>query len=151
MIITYIMNNKLEKKLLYIKAKEYVSQLKGIESFTISYVNDEDFVWYKKQLKLFFKIDQIDSLITLEHPISKKELIEIINKILKNKTFSKCIQLFEEKIAIHLNINNLDDFLNSIFRYNQTFDLSLLFLEPERILVINDDEYEVHLHYCINN
>ncbi|WP_141673027.1 hypothetical protein [Gilliamella sp. App6-5] len=145
------MNNKLEKKLLYIKAKEYVSQLKGIESFTISYVNDEDFVWYKKQLKLFFKIEQIDSRMTLEHPISKKKLIEIVNNILKNNGFSKCIQLFEEKIAIHLNINNLDEFLNSIFRYNQTFDLSLLFLKPERILVINDDEYEVHLHYCINN
>ncbi|MWP61182.1 hypothetical protein [Gilliamella sp. Pas-s25] len=145
------MNNKLEKKLLYIKAKEYVSQLKGIESFTISYVNDEDFVWYKKQLKLFFKIEQIDSRMTLDHPISKKKLIEIVNKILKNNGFSKCIQLVEEKIAIHLNINNLDDFLNSIFRYNQTFDLSLLFLEPERILVINDDEYEVYLHYCINN
>ncbi|NUF50234.1 hypothetical protein [Gilliamella sp. ESL0250] len=145
------MNNKLEKKLLYIKAKEYVSQLKGIESFTISYVNDEDFVWYKKQLKLFFKIEQIDSRMTLDHPISKKKLIEIVNKTLKNNGFSKCIQLVEEKIAIHLNINNLDDFLNSIFRYNQTFDLSLLFLEPERILVINDDEYEVYLHYCINN
>jgi hypothetical protein len=150
MIITYIMNNRLEKKLLYKKAKEYVSQLEGIESFTISYVNDEDFIWYKEQLKLFFKIDQIDSEIRLEHPISKKKLIEIINKILNNNFF-KCIQLFEEKIAIHLNINYLDNFLNSIFKYNQSFDLSLLFLEPERILVINDDEYEIYLHYRINN
>jgi hypothetical protein len=150
MIITYIMNNRLEKKLLYKKAKEYVSQLEGIESFTISYVNDEDYIWYKEQLKLFFKIDQIDSEIRLEHPISKKKLIEIINKILNNNFF-KCIQLFEEKIAIHLNINYLDNFLNSIFKYNQSFDLSLLFLEPERILVINDDEYEIYLHYRINN
>ncbi|OCG61455.1 hypothetical protein A9G30_10525 [Gilliamella sp. Fer4-1] len=150
MIITYIMNNKLEKKLLYKKAEEYVSQLEGIESFTISSVNNEDFIWYKEQLKIFFKIDQIDSEIRLEHPISQKKLIEIINNTLNNNFF-KCIQLFEEKIAIHLNINHLDNFLNSIFKYNQSFDLSLLFLQPERILVINDDEYEIYLHYRINN
>lgn len=143
------MNNILEKKLLYIKAKEYVSQLKGIESFTISYINNEDYIWHRQQLKLFFNIDQIGREITINHPINPKELIEVVSELLKNNDFLKCIKLFEEKIAIHLNINNLDAFLNSIFKYNQTFDLSLLFLEPERILIINDKEYEIFLHYFI--
>lgn len=151
MTIIFIMNNILEKKLLYLKIKKYAKNLEGIQSFKISFIEDKDFVWFKKQMKFFFKIEQNNADIILEHDVSKKKVIQVIHNILKTNTGINCIQLFEEKIAVYLKIKNLDFFLNSVFKYNQCYDLSLLFLEPERIIIINDDEYKIYIHYSINN
>lgn len=144
---TQNMNDKLRKKLAYLQVNKYANKLEGIDSFSIIDGKKEDYSWYKENLNSFWLIKRIDWSAKLEQPVAWRELSGIVREFLKEHPVASGVQLFEDTIALNLRITNFDLLLNSIFKYNGNYDLSLLILNPERLLMIDDSEYSVYIKY----
>lgn len=149
MIIIFIMSIKLEEKLLLNRAKKYAAKLKGIGSFSISLLRENDFIWHRKKLIKIHKIDNEIKRKTYSHPIDILDLyrsaiapLNILNQV-------HCYLFYEGSVCIFIQCTDFYSLLDSIFKLEHTYDLSLSFTSPDRILAINDSEYELEVYYVI--
>ncbi|PQQ37825.1 hypothetical protein C6H65_21650 [Photorhabdus luminescens] len=57
------------------------------------------------------------------------------------------LTIFFEGIVIFLfNIVDLQRFLSSCYALNRTFDVCILLLNPMRVIVISEEEYELSMY-----
>ncbi|WP_312215348.1 hypothetical protein [Pantoea vagans] len=141
------MITKLEEKILLRRASSFAENLKGIESFTVSLLEENDFSWHKKELKIARAIDIKHNGLYFRQPAEENEVITSVLRLMKvDKCFSCCL-IFEGLCGVFVSVNDLQSFLQSIFRLSGTYDLSLVFESPDGILNISDDEYEVEVYH----
>lgn len=57
MITIFTMINKIEEKLLLLRAKKFADNLEGVESFSISLLENDIFSWHRDKLKKANAID----------------------------------------------------------------------------------------------
>lgn len=147
MITIFTMNNKIEEKLLLLRAKKFADNLEGLESFSISLLENDVFSWNRDKLKIASAIDDRNERVRFEQPVEESELISTIISLLGiNKNFS-CWLVHEGRCGIFVRGNDFRSFLSSIFRINKTYDMSLIFESPDRVISINDNEYDVDIFY----
>ena len=145
-IIIFIMNNTLKEKLLLVRAKKYANAINGINRYSISLLRNDDFSWHRQELRKSYSLDHKGEII-YNHPIKINDLIESIMTLLNIKSIFFCYLLFEGEVCISVNGNDFYNFLMSIFKLEGSYNASLIFTNPDRVLNINDNEYDVDIHY----
>lgn len=149
MITIFTMINKIEAKLLMLRARKFADKLEGLELFSISLLDNDDFFWHRDKLKIANTIDDKNHRVCLEQPVEIDKLIITITSLLGvDKQFS-CLLIYEGRCGVFVRGNDFHSFLVSAFRLNRTFDLSLIFEFPDRVISISDNEYNVDIYYEI--
>ncbi|WP_318390466.1 hypothetical protein [Enterobacter sp.] len=143
------MINKIEEKLLLLRAKKFADNLEGLESFSISLLGNDIFAWHRDKLKKSYAIDDRNERICFEQPVGTDQLIGAVISLLSiDKQFS-CWIFYEGRCAIFVRGDDFHVFLVSMFKLNKTYDLSLIFESPDRVISISDNEYDVDIYYEI--
>lgn len=149
MIIIFTMLNKIEEKLLLLKAKKFADNLEGLESFSISLLENDNFSWHRDKLKKANAIDDRNDNVFFEQPAGADELISAVTSLLNIDTQFSCWLLYEGRCGIFVRVSDFHIFLVSIFKLNKTYDLSLIFESPDRVITISDNAYNVDIYYEI--
>lgn len=141
------MKISLKEKLNLTKAKNYVSKLNGISSFNISFLNENEFIWHRKMLMEINKIDNNIKKKVFNLPINRNVLMREVETILNVKKDTICNMFYYGDVCISFYIENFSDFLLSLFSINRTYDFSLALTSPDRVIVLSDNENDIHLYY----
>lgn len=147
MIITFIMTSRLEEKLLLNRAREFSNNINGIDSFSISLLNEDDFFWHREELKRANAINDEVKKIHFEQPVKERNLVETIIDLLHITNEFTCYFFYEGVVSVCVRGNDFYSFLVSMFKLNDTYDLSLIFKSPDRVFIISDDEYSLDIYY----
>lgn len=141
------MKTNLKNKLNLIKAKNYASKIDGVSSFNISFLHENEFVWHREKLMEINKIDNIIKKKVFNLPINRNVLMREVETILNVKKDTICNMFYYGDVCISFYIENFSDFLLSLFSINRTYDFSLALTSPDRVIVLSDNEYDIHLYY----
>jgi len=147
MIITFIMTSRLEEKLLLNRAKEFSNNINGIDFFSISLLNEDDFFWHREELKRAHAINDEVERIYFEQPVKERYLVETIADLLHITNGFTCYFFYEGIVSVCVSGNDFYSFLVSMFKLNDTYDLSLMFKCPDRVFIIDDDEYSLGIFH----
>jgi len=145
----FTMTNKIEEKILMLRAKKFADNLEGLESFSISLLGDDVFSWHRDKLKKANAIDDRNGNVFFEQPVRVDELISAVISLLNIDAQFSCWLLYEGRCGIFARGKDFHVFLVSIFKLNNTYDLSLVFESPDRVISISDNEYDVDIIYEI--
>lgn len=137
--------------MLFFRAKKYASGLAGVESFSITNLNQGDFLWHRNELAKINSIDNEKFINYFSHPINTETLVNKVASILHIKKQFSCFFVFEGRCVIFVKGNDFILFLISIFKLNTTHDLALMFELPDRIICISDDENGLYIYYAKKN
>jgi hypothetical protein len=142
MIIIYIMNNKLNEKLLWLKAKKYISSLDGITNVSIDIMNELTFNWHRDVLSRIWSNKESPSCkISLSSQV--EDIFECIFHEVKLSGNVVFHIPFENRLIISFIVLDFNRFFLSNIKWNKTYDISILLLNPSRVIVISEDEYDL--------
>ncbi|ARJ42537.1 hypothetical protein B1H58_11200 [Pantoea alhagi] len=141
------MKISLQNKLNLTKAKSYATKLNGVTSFKISLLHEDDFVWHRKMLKEINKIDNFIERKSFNIPLNINSLISLFASTLNVQKNINCNIFYVGEVCISLCVEDLSAFILSLFSINGTYDFSLAFTSPDRVIVLSDNEYEVEFYY----
>ncbi|EGN3009122.1 hypothetical protein ACUVOY_005157 [Escherichia coli] len=141
------MKISLEDKLNLIRAKDYASQLNGVTSFDVSFLRKNDFMWHREMLMAINKTDNIIERRVFNLPLNINDLARDVESTLNVKKDILCNIFYNGDVCISLHVENFSNFILSLFSINETYDLSLAFTFPDRLIVLSDNEYDVQLYY----
>lgn len=145
------MKNKIEDKLLLLRAKKFADNLEGLDFFSIYQLDNDIFSWHREKLKIAYAIDNTNDKISLEQPVKMNEIIRIMASLLKIENKTSCWLVYEGRSVISVCVNDFHSFVTSVFRLNKTYDISLLFQSPDRVISISDNEYDIDIYYEKNS
>ena len=69
-----------------------------------------------------------------------------VESILNVKKDTICNLFYYENICISFCVENFSNFILSLFKINRTYDFSLALTSPDRVIVLSDNEYDIHLY-----
>lgn len=143
------MTKKIEDKLLLLRAKKFADSIEGIDSIFISLLGNDMLLWHRDKLTIANAIDNGNGRICFEQPARMDELIRAVISTLGIEGGFSCWLVYEGRCGMLSCLNNAHSFLTSIFRTNNTYDISLIFESPEKVISISDNEYNVDIYYEI--
>jgi hypothetical protein len=149
MTIIFIMNSKLEKKLLLLRAKNYAAVVDGIRDMTISFLERDECIWHREKLAQINSYHGLPKLKSYTLPVNESDLISDISSLLITNKINDCFVFFENNVKIEFHVIDHFLFIKSFLSINKTFDLSLAFFQPDGVLVVSDDEYELKTFFII--
>ncbi|KLU14469.1 MULTISPECIES: hypothetical protein [Xenorhabdus] len=138
------MNSRLEEKLLLLRARKYIDKIQGINNIVISLDNGKEFQWHRKICNSILKGNEKPEY-KLDLPINKEDVYSYVQSEIHIGESNNYYMFFEGLVIISFTIVNLRDFLYSHFSLNKTFDISVLSLNPMKIIVISEEEYELSI------
>lgn len=141
------MKTSLKDKLNLFRARDYATKLDGVSSFNVSLLHDNEFIWHRKMLKEINKIDNDIKKIFFNLPINRNILAREVESILNIKKDIMCNMFYSGDVSIFFYVESFSDFILSLFSINRTYDFSLAFTSPDRVIVLSDNEYDIHLYY----
>lgn len=147
MITIFTMITKIEEKLLLLRAKKFADKLEGLESFSISLLGKDVFLWHRDELKAANSIDNKDERVCFKQPVAEDKIISAVISLLKIDKQFFCWLVYEGRCGIFVRGSDFHLFLASIFRLNHTYDVSLIFKSPDRVIAISDNEYDVDIYH----
>ncbi len=151
MIIIFIMTSRIEEKLIIHRAKGFAKSIDGIDSYSISLVNEKGFTWHREELKRVNSIkDEIEGF-HFEQPVNVKELVEKTIDILHVDNEGSCCFIYEGVASVCVHVKDFRLFLAGLFKINDTYDICLLFKDPDRVFIISDDEHSLRIYYKKND
>lgn len=146
------MKNSLEEKLMLSKAKAYMKKFESIESFDMVLSDESMCVWHAERLSKIRKIDidlsayQSSNNEKISCPINKFDFIKKIEKKCNVENKFSC-SFFRNGVFISVRGECFSSFLKELFDINDTFDFSLMFFLPNRLIAANDNDHDVELFY----
>lgn len=147
MITIFIMITKIEAKLLLLKARKFADNLKGTDSVSIALLDKDAFLWHRDELKMANAIDNKNERVCFKQPVAEDKLIDTVISLLNIGEHFLCWLVYEGRCGIFVRGNDFHLFLSSIFRLNNTHDVSLIFESPDRIISISDNEHDVDIYH----
>ncbi|MBI0037823.1 hypothetical protein H3T61_06250 [Gilliamella sp. B14384H2] len=141
------MKTSLKDKLNLFRARDYATKLNGISSFNVSLLHDNEFIWHRKMLIEINKIDNDIKKIFFNLPINRNVLAREVESILNIKKDIMCNMFYSGNVSISFYVESFSDFILSLFSINRTYDFSLVFTSPDRVIALSDNEYDIHLYY----
>ena len=142
MVIIYIMNNKLDEKLLWLKAKKYINSLDGITNVSIDVMNELAFDWHRSVLsKIWSDKEKPKRKISLS--AKKSDILDCIFHEIKLSENVTCYISLENRLIMSFVIIDFERFFLRNVEWNKTCDTSILLLNPNRVVVISEDEYDL--------
>lgn len=139
-----ITKEKIKIKLALNEANSFLKNFSGISEGNIISLDEIDLSWHLKVLneinsyhKKLSPINKIDRSDTCVSPISwiDGNLYEVLNK--------ECYIYFNEYFFIKVVICELKTFLKFLHDYQGNWDISLFFLNPDKVYAICDNEYDM--------
>lgn len=82
MIAIFIMITKVEGKLLLLRARNFSDNLEGLESFSISLLEKDAFLWHRGELKMANAIDNKNERVCFKKPVAEDKLIDSVTSLL---------------------------------------------------------------------
>jgi len=143
------LREKLREKLLLFRARKYADKPNGINHYSISLLNDGDFAWHRQELSKSYSLS-FKGEIVYDHPITADDLIQSIMTLLGIKNMFSCYFLFDGEACISVDGYDFDKFLMRIFELNGNHDIVLIFTNPDRVLSVGDNEYDIDIHYKVH-
>ncbi|WP_332400024.1 hypothetical protein [Vibrio metschnikovii] len=143
---------KIKIKLALNEVNCFLKGVNGLSEGSVISADEIDLTWHLKLLgeinsyhKKISPINRIDLSDTSVSPISwiDENIGEVLNK--------ECYIYFNEYFFIKVVICELKDFLKCFHKHQGNWDISLFFLNPEKIYVICDNEYDMCYYKYINN
>ncbi|EHU9028732.1 TPA: hypothetical protein ACGBQD_005024 [Escherichia coli] len=136
---------KTQAKLLIYKANKFMQKLDGIDSFSITLLYDNSSLM-RKEFHQTHNIDCLNDRLFLPHPVNINLLISQIVTLSGTAECFRCWLIYEGKVKIVINGNNFTSFVQSIFREQGTYDLTLFFDITRRVIVVCDNEYDIDIY-----
>ncbi|WP_145956867.1 hypothetical protein [Xenorhabdus miraniensis] len=121
-----------------------MDKIHGIKNVSMSLINEEEFQWHREIHNRILKGEEIPEC-KLELPVNEEDIYSYMQSKIHIGECNSHYMLFEGLAIISFNIVDLHDFLSSYFALNKTFDISMLSLNPMRVIVISDEEYELNI------
>jgi hypothetical protein len=141
------MTNNLEEKLLLMRAKRYANDLDGVDVFSISLLKDKDFLWHRQELREANNLCRKIERVIYTKPGDVDGFIKNIMTLLNISNQFSCYLFYEGRVCISICGNDFYRFSMKIIKLNRTYDLSLVFISPDRILSVSDNEYDLDIYY----
>ncbi|EAA7007515.1 hypothetical protein AVW22_24295, partial [Salmonella enterica] len=99
------------------------------------------------ELKAANSIDNKDERLCFKQPVEEDKIISAVISLLKIDKQFFCWLVYEDMCGIFVRGSDFHLFLVSIFRLNHTYDVSLIFESPDKVIAINDNEYVVDIYH----
>ncbi|WP_338804922.1 hypothetical protein WDV76_07105 [Xenorhabdus griffiniae] len=138
------MNNKLEEKLLLLRAKRYFDKIHGIENTIMSLSNEKEFQWHKEICRNILR-DKEKPEFKLNLPLKEEDVCSHVRSKIHIGEDYNYYMFFEGIVVFSFNIINLDEFISSCHALKRTFDICLLLLNPMRVIYMSEEEYELSI------
>ncbi|MDR1849999.1 MAG: hypothetical protein LBQ75_08160, partial [Zoogloeaceae bacterium] len=148
--MTFERNPILEEKLLLLRARKYansLASLDGVDAVSVSLLKEDDFLWHRQEMRKTYAIDREIEGIVYPLPVNADDLIQQITGLLDLSDQFSCYFFYEGACIITINGNSFRKFLMSFFEMQQTYDLGLIFINPDRILTVDDGEYDLFIYH----
>ncbi|EBP7422060.1 hypothetical protein AIS34_13490, partial [Salmonella enterica] len=94
------MITKIEEKLLLLRTKKFADNLEGIESFSISLLEKDVFLWHRDELKAANSIDNKDERLCFKQPVEEDKIISAVISLLKIDKQFFCWLVYEDMCGI---------------------------------------------------
>ncbi|MCW7550936.1 MULTISPECIES: hypothetical protein [Photorhabdus] len=139
------MNNKLEEKLLLLRAKRYIDKIHGIENIFISLFNEKEFQWHKEICSNILR-NREKPKCKLNLPVKEEEVYSYMRSKIHIGEHYNYYMFFEGIVMFSFNIIDLQCFLSSCYALKRTFDVCVLLLNPMKVIAISEEEYELSFY-----
>lgn len=147
--MTTTSKESLQKKIALQQVKNYLNKLDGVSEVKILERNTIDISWHSNILNEVLSYScKIKPDSVLNYPCDNKQIFSWLQNCLSDIVGMTSVQIIDDTFAIEMVVQNLDDFLNSLRARQNNWDISLLFFNPEKLIVINDNEYELQCFKC---
>ncbi|MFP2424029.1 hypothetical protein ACLEXA_21235 [Pseudescherichia vulneris] len=134
------MNNKLNEKLLWLKAKKYIDSIDGITNVSMDIMSELTFGWHRDVLsKIWADKERLKRKISLPNQV--EDVFECILHDIELSENAIFHIPFENRLIISFAIVDFKGVFLSNIEWNKTYDMSILLLNPNRVIVISEDEY----------
>ncbi|EGM8095600.1 TPA: hypothetical protein JLP25_004698 [Escherichia coli] len=136
---------KIEEKLLILKANKFIQHLDGIDFFNL-YLLNRISPQVRKEIQQAYAIGSTNNRTYLPHPVDINLLMRYLITLSGTDKIFSCWLIYEGKVKIVINGNNFTSFVQSIFREQGTYDLTLFFDITRRVIVVCDNEYDIDIY-----
>lgn len=140
--------SKLKERLSVLKIEKLMGNIKGISSVLLFLEKPKEISWYSGQLNHLD--NNIPRICHLSSDVDIKHLAKIIESQVGNE---RCfIMMFFEFVPVYVSfcVSSFYEFLNSFYIELNTKDITLFFLNEEKVLDIFLDEYELEVKILDN-
>ena len=144
------MQTMLEEKLTTHKAKAFARGILGVSSYAASPLTEADYLWHRTLYSHLVRYDCTLEGTTVPHPVDRLALVQHILTTSALGTGFECTLLFEGRFAIHCTVVDSACFLQSLFS-TASCDLCIVLTNPDRLLVVNDNEDALELFDITRN
>lgn len=141
------MGLRLNDKLLMSKAKRYAATLQGVEAYEVVMLSDDVLAWQRQALARLRSLEDVGVQGRLNHPVAPGALHDAIVALTGQSGAFACWMLYEGVIGLKLQGSDFKRFVERYLASVSSCDLSLAFEAPDAVLCVNDNEYDVTLHY----
>lgn len=127
-----------EWKLLTLKAKNYATNLYGVNNIKYLMADSNKLSWHRNALKQLLQAPVMPEDM-LPAPYSKMDAMRWVSKKLKLKPGSFANILFEDFILISFQLTDLEEFILCSFQLNISCNFSLFLFEPDAVVVLHEN------------
>ena len=100
----------------------------------------------RKEIQQAYAIDSTNNRIYLPHPVDINLLMRYLITLSGTDKIFSCWLIFEGRLQIVMEVDNFPFFIESIFREQGSYDLTLFFDIPPKVIVVNDNEYHLDIY-----
>ncbi|QMG49284.1 hypothetical protein HVY57_08105 [Escherichia fergusonii] len=136
---------KTQAKFLIYKANKFIQYLDGINFFNLHLLNRIS-PQVRKEIQQAYAIDSTNNRIYLPHPVDINLLMRYLITLSGTDKIFSCWLIFEGRLKIVMEGDNFPLFVESIFREQGSYDLTLFFDIPRRVIVVSDNEYHLDIY-----
>ncbi len=144
-ITTFIMNNKLQEKLLLLRAKKYINRIRGIKNIAVNLDDYTQFQWHRDIYNKILRRSELPEY-KIALPASQQDIYLYLQPKINIDKSSCYYMFFEGKVIISFYFADFYDFFLSHMLLNNTFDMNILSLNPDRVIDISEDEYDLNIY-----
>ena len=127
-----------------------ISRLEGVECATIIERDQFDMEWHLSKMHKVWALDivtdpdEISFRQQLAHPVTIQQVCDLVLSAALLEKGDKCLWQ-HEGIIIQAVLDEPEQFLKFLFKTHHCYDIQCVLLDPERTIIVNDNEYNVEL------
>lgn len=134
-------------RLLMGRARHYASTLEGVDASEVVLLSDDALAWQRQAIASLRSLEDVGLSGRLEHPLAPGGLSCAISALTGQTGAFSCWIFYEGVIGMALQGADFELFLERYFASACSCDLSIAFESPAAVVCVNDNAYDVTLHY----
>lgn len=141
---------KLVEKKLMLKTKKFFNKFVTISKYEVVEDIDNCFLWHNSIVNDFIKIERekVAPSFSINNAIDFDTLWERVIPFLKKDKGSKSIFFINRnRRLVKIEVESFEDFIREYFSCQNTYDIFIMFLCPNRVFAFCDNEYDIDFLY----